>query len=178
VTQSGLALQLDDWHRVTLTLRMEGQDQGHQNNAPTVAPMVALCATVVEQAPWCRVAPQPAHDAAPTHGIFLRVTQSGATLTGLMSLDGTLWTTVGVWTVAWRPTADAQLGAWAPPTAEITAAGSTAPALLGASTWPCYTSVALFDASPMPQTDQTPVQFSAFSVTSGTESAAPVSGFS
>ncbi len=142
IAQSGLALQLDEWHRVTLALR------GGRGMLT-----VALCATSTEPTPWCSAMPLPAPSSSAwssAQGGYLRVSQTGSMLTGSVSADGTHWTTVGSWAIVWLPTSAAQLGAYAPPIAPPSTA-SAAPgernATSGPTVWRSFTSVGLFVAT-------------------------------
>lgn len=157
--RSGIALRLDAWHAVTLAL---------SPGASGAAATVTLCAEAAGATPWCSAA-LPMQTAA-EQGVYLRVSQVGARVTGFASLDGTQWTTVGAWTLAWLPTSIAELGPYGPP---LSPAATTAPGGAprpGAAVWQRYTSVGLFVSADAADTgsgagNQPSARFSGFSIT-------------
>jgi hypothetical protein len=159
---SGIALRLDTWHAVTLTLSQP---------APGAAATVALCANAAGTTPWCSASlPAPA---AATQGVYLRVSQVGDAVTGFVSPDGTQWTTVGAWTLAWLPTSIAELGPYGPPLSPAATAQPGGVALPGAAAWQRYTSVGLFVSADAGSAAGKPpsARFSGFSITTPAEAA-------
>lgn len=126
--QAGLVLALDDWNRMTLALRRDAT--------------VALCATTTTSTTIrCSAAPLPIGTTL-AQGIYLRISQRGATVTGQVSSDGSDWSPVGDWSVAWQPS-PGTAGAYAPP---YPATGEGISPADGGNGWLTFTSMGLFVA--------------------------------
>lgn len=128
--QAGILLALDDWNKLTLSVRADG--------------MVALCPVADGKALSCDTAPEPPAS-SPNQKIYLRISQSGTEMTGAVSADGVKWTQVGVWGLPWSPTAEEPLlGAYAPPVAPVNMADSGVAPSAYAATPLTFTSLSLF----------------------------------
>jgi CHAP domain-containing protein len=102
--QAGVLLALDDWNRLSLSLRADGR--------------VALCPVVNGKALTCQTAAAPTTTRAGAD-VYLRlvqtITTSGAQETAAASADGESWSPVGSWRLSWFASAEAApLGAYAP----------------------------------------------------------------
>lgn len=161
--ETGLLLRLDDWDAVTLALRADHT--------------VAFCATTGGNAPSCSVTSVPA-GLSLIQGAYLRITQVGSTLVGAIGADGSQWTTVGGWNIAWLPTASSMLGAYAPPIASY----DNTPG--GNNGWLICTGVGLFITAPQAVASSTSstvqarvssAQFSDFTISSSISAASATS---
>lgn len=123
--QAGIALSLDTWNDVSLSVRADGT--------------VALCPVVAGAVQTCATTPVPAAlDGA--HTIFLRISRADSSVRASVSADGVSWTPAGSWSVPWAPSAGTPLGAYAP---LVAPAGSANPGGLGAVPL-AFTSLSLY----------------------------------
>ena len=136
-SQAGILLALDDWNTLALSMRTDGT--------------VALCPVVNGKALACSaVAAPPAAD--PSQGLYLRISQTNAGLTGEASADGANWSLVGSWIPTWLPSADAPpTGAYAPPVALTDPAGPVASPSGDRAAPLLFTSLGLFVENGSPQ---------------------------
>ncbi len=112
---------------------------------------VALCPVVNGKALACNSVAAPTA-ADPSQGLYLRISQTNAGLTGEASADGANWSPVGAWIPTWLPSADAPpTGAYAPPVALTDPAGPVALPSGDRAAPLLFTSLGLFVENGSPQ---------------------------